>query len=70
MSKGDRSHEKLQKSRTHWRKTSRENLDPIKEVCQETIQQDHLYLGDSIQQQSQEQKQRESSQKLRKANIT
>ena len=70
MSKSDRSHDKLQKSRTHNRKTSRENLDPIQEVCQETIQQDHLYLGDSIQQQSQEQKQRESSQKLRKANIT
>ena len=70
MSKSDKSHEKLQKSSTRYRKTSRENLDPIQEVCQETIQQDHLYLGDSIKQQSQEQKQRDSSQKLRKANIT
>ena len=61
MSKSEKSYEASKKAETNYGKTSRENLDPIQEVNQETILQDNIYLGDSTLQQSNERRQRESS---------
>ena len=61
MSKSEKSYEASKKADNHYGKTSRENLDPIQEVNQETILQDNIYLGDSTLQQINEQRQRESS---------